>query len=50
LANGENPDQPGHYIKWLSAKETVYGYVLPGKWYDIGNPTQYQLVNSNFQE
>jgi len=48
LAAGESPDQPGRYIKWLCARETVFGYVFPGTWYDIGDPDQYRLVNAVF--
>jgi glucose-1-phosphate thymidylyltransferase len=37
IATGNNKDQPGHYIKWLSENDKVYGYRFEGKWFDIGN-------------
>jgi glucose-1-phosphate thymidylyltransferase len=48
LEERNNPDQPGRYIHWLSAREDVYGYVFPGRWYDIGDPEQYRRVNAEF--
>jgi glucose-1-phosphate thymidylyltransferase len=35
-------DATGFYIDWLSKKETVYGYVFHGRWYDIGLPKIYK--------
>lgn len=33
-----NPlDLAGSFIKWLSRKEAVYGYVFKGRWLDIGD-------------
>ncbi len=49
LTEGGNPDQPGRYIRWLCAREAVYGYVFPGAWYDIGDPEQYRLVNAELK-
>jgi len=41
LREGENPDSPGYFVQWLSKKEPVYGYILPGEWWDIGTPESY---------
>jgi len=35
-------DRMGDFIKWLSEQEKVYGFVLQGKWYDIGSPEEYK--------
>ncbi len=30
-------DAPGHYIRWLMGKIDIYGFLLKGLWYDIGD-------------
>ena len=40
LAEGNPTDQPGNFLAWLYPRRPVYGYVLPGNWYDIGTPDQ----------
>ena len=40
LDEGNPPDQPGHFIAWLHTREPVYGYRIPGGWYDIGDASQ----------
>jgi len=40
LAEGNPPDQPGHFIAWLHTREPVYGFRIPGGWYDIGDAAQ----------
>ncbi|MFH1858634.1 MAG: nucleotidyltransferase family protein [Candidatus Omnitrophota bacterium] len=37
LKEGSLRDAPGFFIRWLSQKETVYGYPCEGIWYDIGD-------------
>ncbi len=36
-ADGNPLDLAGSFIKWLSHKEPVYGYIFKGRWLDIGN-------------
>jgi glucose-1-phosphate thymidylyltransferase len=36
-SEGNPLDLAGSFIKWLSQKESVYGYVFKGKWLDIGD-------------
>lgn len=48
LAQGNNPDQPGRYIQWLSQREPVYGYVFTEKWYDIGDLNQYKEADREY--
>ncbi|MEP6813468.1 MAG: nucleotidyltransferase family protein [Actinomycetota bacterium] len=40
LDEGNPPDQPGHFISWLYQREPVYGFRIPGGWYDIGDAAQ----------
>jgi glucose-1-phosphate thymidylyltransferase len=40
LAEGNPPDQPGHFIAWLHSRAPVYGYRFGGEWLDIGNRSQ----------
>jgi glucose-1-phosphate thymidylyltransferase len=40
LAEGNPSDQPGNFLAWLHTRRPVYGYLLPGEWYDIGTPDQ----------
>jgi glucose-1-phosphate thymidylyltransferase len=44
LEQGGNPDAPGYFIQWLVQCETVYGIMMPGRWYDIGTLEAYQAV------
>lgn len=47
LAEGNNPDQAGHLIAWLSTRVESYGIPVEGDWIDIGAPDSYQAaVNS----
>jgi glucose-1-phosphate thymidylyltransferase len=37
LAEGNNPDQPGRLVQWLYPRTPVYGWRVPGRWYDVGS-------------
>jgi glucose-1-phosphate thymidylyltransferase len=37
LAKGNNPDQPGRLVQWLYPRTPVYGWRVPGRWYDVGS-------------
>jgi glucose-1-phosphate thymidylyltransferase len=37
LAEGNNPDQPGRFVQWLYPRAPVYGWRVPGRWYDVGS-------------
>jgi glucose-1-phosphate thymidylyltransferase len=41
LDAGENPDEPGWFIQWLQARESVHAYSFEGAWFDIGTPESY---------
>ena len=40
LAAGNPRDQPGNFIAWLQARESVYAYRFDGSWWDIGDHDQ----------
>jgi len=41
LSNGNNPDEPGWFMKWLQERGTVSAFTFDGAWYDIGTPESY---------
>ena len=45
---GSCKDASGNYIKWLSDNDSVYGYLLSGKWYDIGDLESYKKADEDF--
>lgn len=47
---GKKSDAPGHYIKWLSETDKVYGFAFPQDWYDIGSIESYERANREYQK
>lgn len=43
-------DATGNYIRWLYAKEPVYGFVFRGRWYDIGHVDAYKTADKVFTQ
>lgn len=41
LAEGNNPDAPGHFVPWLKDQKPVYAYVFDAVRIDIGTPESY---------
>jgi glucose-1-phosphate thymidylyltransferase len=41
LKKGFNPDAPGYYLQWLYKTKNIYGYVMKGPWFDIGDIDSY---------
>jgi glucose-1-phosphate thymidylyltransferase len=37
LKDGNNPDQPGRLVQWLYPRTAVYGWRVPGRWFDVGS-------------
>ena len=37
LKSEDANDAPGYYVRWLLGKGKIYGYLLKGLWYDIGD-------------
>ncbi len=50
LDGGGNADAPGYFIQWLVAEGTVFGFLMPGAWYDIGSLEAYQTVLREWEE
>jgi glucose-1-phosphate thymidylyltransferase len=48
IAEGNSPDQPGHFIAWLHTRAPVYGYRFSGEWLDIGNLTQLEEADERY--
>lgn len=42
LEGGHSPDAPGSFLEWLHRRVPVYGMLMPGGRYDIGNPESYR--------
>lgn len=45
LAEGHSKDAPGYYLQWLYQVTPVYGHVLDGDWYDIGDLESYKRAD-----
>lgn len=45
LDEGRKPDAPGYYIQWLYRQVPLFGWVIPGGWYDIGDIDSYNKAN-----
>jgi glucose-1-phosphate thymidylyltransferase len=50
LADRNNPDAPGFFINWLSQRQDVHGFVLPGRWFDIGSFEGLREADSHFRK
>jgi glucose-1-phosphate thymidylyltransferase len=44
-----NPDHPGSFIKWLSEKDSVFGFTFDGRWFDIGHMDAYKQANREYE-
>ena len=49
IANGGNPDAPGHFLEWLHACEAVYAYNIEVGVLDIGNRESLAEARAFFQ-
>jgi len=49
LQEGGDRDEPGRFIEWLCDRETIYGYMLPGRLWDIGTIEGYEELKREFQ-
>lgn len=49
FSQGATKDASGNYIKWLKDNDAVYGYVLSGRWYDIGDLESYKKADEEFR-
>jgi glucose-1-phosphate thymidylyltransferase len=46
LEGGGMRDARGYYVEWLYRRVAVYGKVMEGRWYDIGDERSYREANS----
>ena len=45
LAEGHSKDQPGYFLQWVHRKIDLYGHVIDGEWFDIGDIDSYNTAN-----
>ena len=50
LTGGHNPDQPGHFMKWLAEADRLFAIPLEGCWLDIGDKSSYKKANTMFRQ
>ena len=50
LKNEKTTDAAGKYIKWLTTKTEVYGYVLNGSWTDIGHIDSLMIAEKEYRQ
>ena len=48
IAQGNNPDKTGSFVKWLHKREKIYSYITEEKWYDIGSIEQLEKANKDY--
>ncbi len=48
IAEGNNPDAPGHFIPWLIERTPVYAYTFDVMTIDIGTPKSYEEAQKLF--
>jgi glucose-1-phosphate thymidylyltransferase len=46
LESGNSKDQPGYYLQWLHRQIPVYGHLLEGEWFDIGDLDSYHRADA----
>lgn len=49
LGQGHSKDAPGYYLQWLHRETPVFGYVLDGDWYDIGDLDSYHRADEKMR-
>jgi len=50
LQKGFNPDAPGYYIQWLHKQLKLYGIVIKGEWFDIGDIESYNQAEAYYKK
>ena len=48
LAEGGDPDAPGHFVAWLVARTRVDAVPLDGEWFDIGDADTLAAARARF--
>ncbi|MBU1113195.1 MAG: nucleotidyltransferase family protein [Candidatus Omnitrophica bacterium] len=49
VRQNQNVDASGRYIAWLAKKAKVFGYILKGRWVDIGHFNSLKLAEKIFK-
>ncbi len=49
LSQGLNPDAPGSFGVWLSARTPMHAWRMPGVRHDIGNMASYEAVRDSYR-
>lgn len=49
LDAGCGADAPGSFTAWLSRQVPMLAFVMPGKWYDVGDVESYREVCKVFE-
>ena len=49
LSQGLNPDAPGSFGVWLSARTPMHAWRMPGVRHDIGNMASYEAVKDSYR-
>ena len=49
IRDSRKTDTTGDFVRWLSQRNTVYGFRFEGKWYDIGSVESYREAQEIFQ-
>lgn len=49
IDEGLTPDAPGYFVQWLVKQMDVYGYVVEGPWFDIGDIDSYNAANALYE-
>ncbi len=49
LKDGCAYDSPGSFAAWLSRREKMHAWLMPGKRYDIGDMQSYRFVRDNYK-
>jgi len=50
IRENKKPDNLGDFIKWLSEREHMYGFVFKERWFDIGGHEQLEEVRKIYGE
>jgi len=50
MKTGLSKDAPGNLMKWLAKVDKLFGYVLAGAWYDIGDKESLRKADEEFKE
>lgn len=50
MKTGKSKDAPGNFVKWVSEKDEVFGYVFTEGWYDIGDKASLEKADIEYKK